>query len=93
MIIIFKLCVAPTQGHLRIRVHDEAYAIVHSGTMGFNFDFFIARLCFKGGTYYNINILQVINVDVRFNFRRNLTTKYMDFTVKNVKGFFKEMTV
>lgn len=58
--------------------------------MGFNFDFFIVRFCFKGGIYYNINILQVINVDVRFNFCRNLIIKYMDFIVKNVKGFFQE---
>ena len=50
---------APTQGHLKIRVHDEAYARVHVGILNTNFDFFVARVCFKGGTEYNINILQV----------------------------------
>lgn len=57
---IFSIIIlAPTQGHLKVRVHDEAYARAHAGIIGFNFDFFVARVCFKGGTEYNINILQV----------------------------------
>lgn len=57
---------APTQGHLKVRVHDEAYARVHVGILGVNFDFFVARVCFKGGTEYNINILQVALVGYVF---------------------------
>lgn len=56
------LYVAPTQGHLKVRVHDEAYARIHVGILGFNYDFFLARVCFKGSTEYNINILQVKGV-------------------------------
>ncbi|CAG2209692.1 unnamed protein product [Mytilus edulis] len=48
----------PLSGHLRINVHDEAYARVLLGILDFNLDFFVARLCFKGGTQYNLNILQ-----------------------------------
>lgn len=51
--------IAPTEGHLNVQVHDEAYARVHVGVLGFNYDFFVARVCFKGSTEYNINILQV----------------------------------
>lgn len=57
--ILLIIILAPTQGHLKVRVHDEAYARAHAGIIGFNFDFFVARVCFKGGTEYNINILQV----------------------------------
>jgi hypothetical protein len=53
---------APTHGHVKINVHDEAYARVHLGFMGVNIDFFLARVCFKGGAEYSINILQVQGV-------------------------------
>ena len=42
-----------------IKVHDEAYARVHLGIVGKTLDFFVARVCFKGGTSYNFNLLQV----------------------------------
>ncbi|XP_052083536.1 uncharacterized protein LOC127720827 [Mytilus californianus] len=48
----------PLSGHLRIHVHDEAYARVLLGILDTTLDFFVARLCFKGGTRYNLNILQ-----------------------------------
>ena len=53
------IIIAPLKGHLKVNVHDEAYARVHLGMIGKNFDFFLARLCFKGRTEYNLNILQV----------------------------------
>lgn len=55
-------------GHVKIRVHDEAYARVHLGFMNINLDFFVARICFKGGAEYNINILQVIRYACTSNF-------------------------
>lgn len=64
MFIIFL--VAPTNGHVKIKVHDEAYARVHLGFVGFNLDFFVARVCFKGGAEYSINIFQVhMNYDLK----------------------------
>lgn len=54
--------VAPLSGHVKIRVHDEAYARIHLGFMNINLDFFVARICFKGGAEYNINIFQVKSV-------------------------------
>ena len=54
-----KTFAAPLSGHMKIIVHDEAYARIHLGILGVNLDFFLARVCFKGGTEYNINILQV----------------------------------
>ncbi|CAG2251002.1 unnamed protein product [Mytilus edulis] len=56
---MLDLKIEPLSGHLRINVHDEAYARVLLGILDFNLDFFVARLCFKGGTQYNLNILQV----------------------------------
>ena len=44
---------------MRIIVHDEAYARVLLGIMDTVLDFFVARICFKGGSQYNLNILQV----------------------------------
>lgn len=38
-------------------VYDEVYVRVYVGIIGFNFDFFVVRVCFKGGIEYNINIL------------------------------------
>ncbi|CAG2189963.1 unnamed protein product [Mytilus edulis] len=55
---MLDLKIEPLSGHLRINVHDEAYARVLLGILDFNLDFFVARLCFKGGTQYNLNILQ-----------------------------------
>lgn len=52
--------VAPTNGHVKVKVHDEAYARVHLGFIGTNIEFFLARVCFKGGAEYSINILQVV---------------------------------
>lgn len=64
MFIIFL--VAPTNGHVKIKVHDEAYARVHLGFVGYNLDFFVARVCFKGGAEYSINIFQVpLNYDLK----------------------------
>lgn len=62
MFIIFL--VAPTNGHVKIKVHDEAYARVNLGFVGFNLDFFVARVCFKAE--YSINIFQVhMNYDLK----------------------------
>ena len=47
------------KGSIDIRVHDEASAVVHLGFLGRNFEFFVARVCFKGGAKYNLNILKV----------------------------------
>ncbi|XP_062593831.1 uncharacterized protein LOC134255325, partial [Saccostrea cucullata] len=40
------VAIAPIQGHLKVRVHDEAYARVHVGMFGYNFDFFVARVAY-----------------------------------------------
>ena len=53
------LCLALLKGGIDIKVHDEAYAKVHLGMIGLNYDFFVARICFKGGAKYEINILKV----------------------------------
>ena len=45
-----------------MEVHDESYARLHLGNMGENMDYFDARICFKGGSKYNINILKVLTI-------------------------------
>lgn len=52
--------VALLKGGIDVRVHDEAYAKVHLGFVGINYDFFVARICFKGGAHYELNILKVV---------------------------------
>lgn len=47
------------KGGIDVRVHDEAYVRVHLGYIGKNLDFFLARICFKGGAQYALNILKV----------------------------------
>lgn len=56
---MLRFFIAPTHGHVKVKVHDEAYARVHLGFIGKNIEFFLARVCFKGGAEYSINILQV----------------------------------
>ncbi|CAC5381353.1 unnamed protein product [Mytilus coruscus] len=67
------LSIAPLSGSLSVSIHDEAYAILHLGVVGVNIDVIKARICFKGETSYNINILQenelktMSNVATRFD--------------------------
>ncbi|CAC5401161.1 unnamed protein product [Mytilus coruscus] len=58
------LKIAPLSGHLKVSVHDEAYTRLHLGIIGTNIDIMQARLCFKGETSYNINILQEDEVKI-----------------------------
>ncbi|KAK3102203.1 hypothetical protein FSP39_009587 [Pinctada imbricata] len=58
MINVLDLKIAPLSGYLKLNIHDEAYARVHLGIINLNLDFFVARVCFKGGAEYNFNILQ-----------------------------------
>lgn len=51
---------APLSSEMLVEIHDESYARIHLGNIGVNMDFFVARICFKGGSTYNINILQVL---------------------------------
>lgn len=68
--------VAPTHGHVKVKVHDEAYARVHLGFIGTNIEFFLARVCFKGGAEYSINILQVFKKK-KVCVMKNLITKLL----------------
>ncbi|CAG2211662.1 unnamed protein product [Mytilus edulis] len=52
------LKIAPLSGYVKVNVHDEAYARLHLGMIGVNVDILLARICFKGETSYNLNILQ-----------------------------------
>ena len=56
----YYIFAAPLSSHFKISVHDEAYAIAHIGIVGSNEEFFVARICYKGETSYDINIFQVI---------------------------------
>ncbi|KAK3612510.1 hypothetical protein CHS0354_024481 [Potamilus streckersoni] len=76
--------IAPLKGHLKIEVHDEAYARAHVGKSNFNIDFFVARLCFTGGAEYNLNIFQDFDPNLGFDL-----VKQFDALVKNVVGAIK----
>jgi hypothetical protein len=53
------LFAALIKGSIDVRVHDEAYVRIHLGYIDKNMDFFLARICFKGGAKYVLNILKV----------------------------------
>lgn len=54
MFIIFLVVLI--NGYVKIKVYDEVYVWVNFGFVGFNLDFFVVRVCFKGGVEYSINI-------------------------------------
>lgn len=39
-----------------VEIYDELYVRIYFGNIGVNMDFFVVRICFKGGFMYNINI-------------------------------------
>ncbi|KAL5015117.1 hypothetical protein ScPMuIL_009387 [Solemya velum] len=55
------LKIGPLDGAVNINIFDEAYIRIHLGFFGINLEFFLARICFKGGAEYNLNILQEFN--------------------------------
>ncbi|VDI41391.1 Hypothetical predicted protein [Mytilus galloprovincialis] len=59
------LKIAPLSGHFKVNVHDEAYANLHIGMIGFSFSFFSAKLCYKGDTGYSFNIFQIADLRSR----------------------------
>ncbi|KAL4221422.1 hypothetical protein ACF0H5_019680 [Mactra antiquata] len=61
---LMDLYISLLRGNVDIKVHDEVYAKVHIGMIGKNFDFFIGRLCFKGGARYDVNILQDMDLEL-----------------------------
>lgn len=44
-------------GYVKVKVYDEVYVRVYFGFIGINIEFFLVRVCFKGGVEYSINIL------------------------------------
>ena len=54
----------PLKGHLDIDILDSAFATAHIGIIGYDFDFFRAELCVKGGIDYGLNILKVRHATV-----------------------------
>ena len=61
IVAILFLLLAPLSGSFRVSAYDEAYAVVHVGMLGFNIDFFVAKICYKGETSYDFNVLQVLH--------------------------------
>ncbi|XP_060580900.1 uncharacterized protein LOC132737595 [Ruditapes philippinarum] len=55
------------KGHIDLRVHDEAYVSVHVGFLDLRYDFFRARICFKGGAKYALNILKEMDPELGFD--------------------------
>ncbi|KAI8485720.1 hypothetical protein Bbelb_365540 [Branchiostoma belcheri] len=53
------LKIAPLSGHFKANSHNEIFARVHLGMLGMNLDLLVVRMCFKGETSYNLNLLQV----------------------------------
>ncbi|XP_052083601.1 uncharacterized protein LOC127720901 [Mytilus californianus] len=75
------LKIAPLSGYVKVNVHDEAYARLHLGMVGVNVDILLARICFKGETSYNLNILQ----EGDFKFLSKLATRF-DEVIPSILG-------
>ncbi|KAL3873935.1 hypothetical protein ACJMK2_037012, partial [Sinanodonta woodiana] len=74
MVNLFDLKIALSSGHIKVNVHDEAYARMHLGINNMNYNFFTARLCFKGGASYKLNILK--DFDPKFGF--NIVKQFIE---------------
>ncbi|XP_053390116.1 uncharacterized protein LOC128553035, partial [Mercenaria mercenaria] len=73
------------KGSVDVRVHDEAYVKIHLGFIGKNIDFFLARICFKGGAKYALNILKELDPKLGFDLIKQFTS-----IVNNVVGAVKK---
>jgi hypothetical protein len=77
------LFVAPLTSDMSVEVHEESYARIHLGNIGVNMDFFVARICFKGGSKYNINILQVFFFKTCFSLNPEGKKLFLIIEMKN----------
>ncbi|XP_066300826.1 uncharacterized protein [Branchiostoma lanceolatum] len=57
------LAIAPISGHFEANSHNEIFARAHLGMLGINLDLLVVRMCFRGETSYNLNLLQEFDVD------------------------------
>ncbi|XP_053398133.1 uncharacterized protein LOC128556594 [Mercenaria mercenaria] len=73
------------KGHVDMRVHDEVYVKVHLGFIGITMDFIMARICFKGGAKYALNILKELDPKLGFDLIKQFTN-----IVNKVVGAVKE---
>ncbi|KAK2165040.1 hypothetical protein NP493_1368g00013 [Ridgeia piscesae] len=55
--------IMPLLAKAKIDVLDTAWAEVHVGIFGLNYDIFRAQLCYKGGIEYGLNILKEYGYD------------------------------
>ena len=56
----------PLNGHLDVDILDSAFATIHIGIFGIDFDIFRGELCFKGGIEYGLNILKVRTITILY---------------------------
>lgn len=56
---LFLSITAPLSGFAKVDIHDAAWATLHIGLLGFDYDVFRAEICFKGDIHYEVNILAV----------------------------------
>nr|XP_022327831.1 uncharacterized protein LOC111127102 [Crassostrea virginica] len=93
MMNLLDLVVAPTNGHVKVKVHDEAYARVHLGFIGVNIELFLARVCFKGGAEYSINILQGNDMKKMIKLAANFSKKLKEISegIKEGVQLFKDI--
>ncbi|XP_066264364.1 uncharacterized protein [Branchiostoma lanceolatum] len=82
---IMDLEIAPQQGHFKVDVLDEAYAVANLGILGIHQDLARIRFCFRGHIKYDLNILQEFNFEDIFNI-----VKLLDSVVDNIVGSIKE---
>jgi hypothetical protein len=59
-------------------MQEEVYTRLHLGVVNENVDFFSGRICFKGSSHYNLNILQECEM-------KNIATMATEFD-NNIQG-------
>ncbi|XP_078695732.1 uncharacterized protein LOC144924477 [Branchiostoma floridae x Branchiostoma belcheri] len=57
----FDLDIRLSEGHAKLDIYDHAYARGLLGVLDMTFDFMDTGICFSGGIYYKVNILQDYN--------------------------------
>ncbi|KAI0217504.1 hypothetical protein LSAT2_030722 [Lamellibrachia satsuma] len=82
---LLDIQIRPLQGHLQVDVLDSAFATIHIGLFGIDFDIFRGEICFKGGIQYGLNILKEYGYDAIEKFA-DLYDKFVKKVITTIKG-------
>ena len=78
--------VAPLSSDISIDIQEEVYTRLHLGVVNENIDFFSGRICFKGSSHYNLNILQECEMKNVANMATEFDNNIQDIVTRLAAG-------